>query len=158
SDPAVQAALTNVFNAWIDKADFDAFRIDTLKHVEHEFWNSFCPGVRQHCKKIGKQNFFMFGEAFDGDDALVSSYTTGQQVDSTFFFPQKFAVIDRVIKYAQAGTDAIETQWKTLASLYDSMPKDGGPVGADGKALTTQQLMVNFLDNHDVPRFLYDKH
>jgi alpha-amylase len=30
---------------------------------------------RQHLAAAGKTNFFMFGEAFDGDDALIGSYT-----------------------------------------------------------------------------------
>jgi alpha-amylase len=155
--PDVQRAVADAYIEWIDKADFDGFRIDTLKHVEHEFWRSFCPAVRQHCKQIGKKNFFMFGEAFDGDDTLVGSYTMNEEVDSTFFFPQKFAVVDRVIKYGQEGTTSIETQWTTLKQRYGATPHTDGLVGADGQGLAAQQLMVNFLDNHDIPRFLYDK-
>ena len=155
--PEVQTALAKVYTDWIDSADFDAFRIDTLKHVEYPFWNSFCPAVREHCKSAGKSNFFMFGEVFDGDDQLVSTYTNDEQVDSVVFFPQKFSVIDRVIKFGQSGTDAIETQFKTLQSLYSSVPKTDGPTDETGAPLNTQQLMVNFLDNHDIPRFLYDK-
>ncbi len=157
TDEDVRQAIIKVYAQWIDKADFDGFRIDTLKHVEHEFWQEFCPAIRQHCKQIGKKNFFMFGEAFDGDDTLVGSYTGNEQVDSAFFFPQKFAVIDRVIKYNQEGTTTIENQFNALKTLYSNTPNTDGPTGADGTPLTTQQLMVNFLDNHDIPRFLYDK-
>jgi glycosidase len=153
----VRTVLAREYGAWIDKADFDGFRIDTLKHVEHEFWQSFCPAIRQHCKAIGKKNFLMFGEAFDGDDQLVGSYTGNDQVDSAFFFPQKFAVIDRVIKYNQMGTDQIEAQFKTLQTDYSGIPNTDGVVSADGTGLSAQQLMINFLDNHDIPRFLFDK-
>jgi glycosidase len=156
-DPDVQQALAQVFQKWIDAADFDGFRIDTLKHVEHEFWNAFCPSVREHCKAIGKSNFFMFGEAFDGDDTLVASYTTDEQVDSAFFFPQKFSSIDRVIKYNQEGTTTIENQFNALRTLYGAAPKTDGVTDENGQGLSAQQLMVNFLDNHDVPRFLFDK-
>ena len=31
--------------------------------------------MRAHAKKLGKQNFFMFGEAFDGNDELMGTYT-----------------------------------------------------------------------------------
>lgn len=155
-NPDVQAALIRVFSEWIDRIDIDGFRIDTLKHVEHEFWQAFCPAIRLHAKAIGKKNFFMFGEAFDGDDALVGSYTFNDEVDSTFFFPQKFAVVDRVFK-ASGPTNQITAQLSALATYYSTTPNTDGPVGADGTPLTTQQLMVNFLDNHDVPRFLYDK-
>ena len=44
----VRAALTAVFARWIEAADFDGFRIDTVKHVEHEFWQYFAPRLRQY--------------------------------------------------------------------------------------------------------------
>jgi alpha-amylase len=155
--PDVQRAFVDVYTRWIEKADFDAFRIDTLKHVDHPFWEYFAPQVRARAQALGKKNFFMFGEAFDGRDDLVGSFTTGRkQVDSAFFFPQKFAVIDRVIKFNQEGTSAIENQFRARLQFYGREPKDNGPVGADGTPLTTQQLMVNFLDNHDISRFLYE--
>jgi len=152
----VADALIQAYTYWIGAADFDAFRIDTLKHVEHEFWQYFCPAVRQYCKQNGKKNFFMFGESFDGSDDLDGSYTMNQEVDSVFFFPQKFAVIDRVIK--QGGpTTGIEQQWMARQTKYSSMPNPDGPVDANGNGLDAQQLLVNFLDNHDVPRFAFDK-
>jgi hypothetical protein len=40
----------------------------------------------------GKENFLLFGEAFDGDDALVGSYTLPGRLDSVFYFSQKFQV------------------------------------------------------------------
>jgi alpha-amylase len=150
-NPEVQKALIDAYTAWIDKADFDGFRIDTLKHVEHEFWQGFCPAVRQHAKQIGKDKFFLFGEAFDGDDELVASYTKNGEVDAAFFFPQKFAVIDRVIKYGQEPTTSIQKQFDTLDAIY------GASAHPDGVGVAPRDLMVNFLDNHDIPRFLYDK-
>ena len=92
----VRAALTAVFARWIQAADFDGFRIDTLKHVEHEFWQYFAPRIRQFAAgkitlpdptdpndpgktvppmSVPKQKFFMFGESFDGNDELNGSYT-----------------------------------------------------------------------------------
>ena len=53
--PDVRDALINVFQYWIDVADFDGFRIDTLKHVEHEFYDRFAPAMRAHAKKLGKK-------------------------------------------------------------------------------------------------------
>jgi glycosidase len=69
----VQEALVRVFQYWIDAADFDGFRIDTLKHQEPEFFEVFAPAMRKFAKRLGKDNFFMFGEAFDGNDALLGS-------------------------------------------------------------------------------------
>jgi glycosidase len=162
----VRAALLAVFAKWIQAADFDGFRIDTLKHVEHEFWQNFCPGIRQYAKggalpdpttggmvpplTVPKQQFFMFGESFDGDDDLDGSYTMNQEVDAVFYFPQKFSVFDAVFKYG-GPTTAIEQQFQRKQTKYSATPN------TDGIAASAQQSLVNFLDNHDVPRFLYDK-
>jgi glycosidase len=167
-NPDVRAALTAVFARWIQAADFDGFRIDTLKHVEHEFWQEFCPKIRAYCQgaplddptsfpgakvkplTVPKQKFFMFGESFDGDDALDGSYTMNQEVDAVFYFPQKFAVFDAVFKYG-APTTNIEAQFNKKQTQYAAVPNNMGT------GLSAQQSLVNFMDNHDVPRFLFDK-
>jgi glycosidase len=143
----VREALTRVFGEWVKKVDIDGFRIDTLKHVEHEFWQTFCPGIRAIAASQGKQNFFMFGEAYDGDDGLVGSYTQANMVDSAFYFPQKYVAMDGVIKY-NSPTKNIEDLWGRK-SYYGQSPQPGG-VG-----VAPAHMLVNFIDNHDVPRFEY---
>ena len=166
----VRAALSAVFARWIQAADFDGFRIDTLKHVEHEFWQEFCPNIRQYAAgliqlpdptnpqknaivkplTVPKNKFFMFGESFDGSDDLDGSYTMNQEVDSVFYFPQKFNVFDNVFKYG-GPTTAIQQQFQAKQTKYSAVPNDHG-IG-----ISAQQALVNFMDNHDVPRFLFDK-
>jgi glycosidase len=169
--PDVLAALTAVFARWIQAADFDGFRIDTLKHVDHPFWQGFCPSLRKYCAKkltlpdptdaahpnatvpplsVPKQKFFMFGESFDGNDDLDGSYTMNQEVDAVFYFPQKFSVFDDVFKSGKP-TKQIEDQFNRKQMKYAAQPND------DGIGVPAQQALVNFLDNHDVPRFLFDK-
>ena len=71
--PEVREKLIEVFSWWIEQTNIDGFRIDTVKHVEHEFWRTFTAGVRARASTLGKDNFLMFGEVFDGDDALLGS-------------------------------------------------------------------------------------
>ncbi|HEV8324398.1 MAG TPA: alpha-amylase family glycosyl hydrolase, partial [Myxococcota bacterium] len=144
----VRAALLDVFTYWIGAAGFDGFRIDTVKHVEHEFWRGFCTGVRDYCASIGKEKFFMFGEAFDGDDALIGSYTFDDELDSVFYFSHKFRVVDDVFKWGSSPTSAIETLFNERAVNYSGAPN----AGDDGLPATRE--LVGFLDNHDVPRWL----
>ncbi len=153
--PEVQEALTEAFKYWIEAADLDGFRIDTVKHVEHEFWQYFCAEVRTFAKSIGKENFFMFGEAFDGIDELIGSFTFDGEMDSVFYFSQKFQVMDGVFKY-NAPTKNIESIMEARKINYSDTPNENGPVDADGKGLAPQQLLVNFIDNHDVARFMYE--
>ncbi len=152
-DPDVQSAMIDVFARWIELTDADGFRIDTVKHVEHEFWQKFAPALRSRLAAQGKKNFFMFGEAFDGDDALVGSYTFDGEVDSTFYFPQHFTAFRDVFQDGKS-TDRIETlfQHRAPGGDYATEPHPNGIGVAPNHAL------VGFIDNHDVGRFLYFRH
>lgn len=159
----VRQAMVEAFTYWIEAADFDGFRIDTLKHVEHGFWQYFCPQIRENAKKLGKNNFFMFGEAFDSDDQLIGSYTKNGEVDSVFYFSQKFQVFDAIFKQGAATTN-IERIWSYRlpemgndegVKYYGQHGHTNGPQTENGALLAPYQLLVNFLDNHDLPRFLF---
>ena len=99
---------------------------------------------------VPKQKFFMFGESFDGNDDLNGSYTMDQEVDSTFYFSQKFNVFDGVFKHG-APTRQIEAQFQRKQAKYSSTVND------DGIGIPATAALVNFMDNHDVTRFLFDK-
>ena len=62
----VRTNMMNIYTNWVGAADFDGFRMDTVKHVDYGFWQYWCPQLHQFATSIGKSNFFMFGEAFDG--------------------------------------------------------------------------------------------
>jgi glycosidase len=150
SHPDVRRALIDVFQWWIRVSNIDGFRIDTLKHVEHEFWQEFSPAMRRLAKSLGKEKFFQFGEAFDGNDALVGSFTRNNELDSAFYFPLKFQVLDDVFKYNQP-TRKIENLLAERRRNYGASPHP------DGIGVPPQQALVTFIDNHDVPRFLFNK-
>jgi alpha-amylase len=163
----VRNALIKVFQYWISAINIDGFRVDTIKHVEHEFWQVFTPAMREYAKSIGKENFFIFGEAFDGNDDLLGSFTKNMEMDSVFYFSQKFQVFDGIFKHG-----APTRNFEQLFNLRWNKQADGSPLpdgekprygtvsgvkDADGKILSPQQVLVNFIDNHDLPRFLYEK-
>lgn len=196
----VRQALTEVFAYWIQEAGFDGFRIDTLKHQEAEFFDVFSPQIREFAASLGKRNFLMFGEAFDGNDELLGSYTHGEGVDSVFYFSAYYRVFMNIFAYGGDTTEAQRLYEERRASIvqpslltetiqrvcataclsdpqsahcsmgvpacvaqltadglarYSDRPKRLGPTDAQGNILTSDQLLINFLDNHDVPRFLY---
>lgn len=180
-NPDVQDALIRIYEYWMDVGDFDGFRIDTIKHIDRPevdrdvrgFWGAFLTAIRQHAADIGKQNFFIFGEAFDGNDELDGAYTfpgkdadgAFSRFDSVFYFSQYYRVIKNVFMKGQAT--------RNIGCMYDSrmgvasadcadfapgptyydapqaMPEQGG-IG-----LAPQEVLVNFLDNHDVARFIF---
>ena len=152
--PAVRRALIDVYAGWIERIGFDGFRIDTLKHVEHGFWEEFAPAMRRRAKAVGKENFLMFGESFDGDLELNAGYTEGESVDSVFHFSQKFRVINNVFMNGGA-TAEIEKLIEDRRKAFPDTSKSMGPTDAQGNGLAPQDLLVTFIDNHDLPRFLY---
>ncbi|MBR4985924.1 MAG: hypothetical protein IKY83_09310 [Proteobacteria bacterium] len=171
----VRRAMVQVFSYWIDVTDCDGFRIDTLKHVEYSFWEYFAAAIRQHAKDRGKNNFLMFGEAFDGNDILLKSYVENENsVDSVFLFSQKYA-IDNSIKCGpgntapycgngsrQNGTSQLygwDYTWNSGGrhALFSTTPRVNGVVDANGQGVGPRDLLVNFLDNHDVGRYLFDR-
>ncbi len=147
-DPDVVQTLIDAYAEWVLKTDIDGFRIDTIKHVSLGFWKTFQPAIRQRLAAAGKTKFLMFGEAFDGNDALVGSFTAPGAFDSVVNFPQTFSVFQGVFLNGGATT-AIKTLQDQRAANYSSDPQPGG-VG-----IAPSELLVNFIDNHDVPRFLW---
>jgi glycosidase len=157
--PAVETALEQAYENWVTSVDFDGFRIDTIKHIDYPFWNEFLPTLRQHLAAQGKKNFYVFGESFDGDDVLDGSYTIKAPFDGIVYFPQLFDVYDGVFANAtlgnQSGTSVIQQLWEARDTNYSTTPQPGGIVNALGKGVPPTQALVNFIDNHDVGRFLF---
>lgn len=153
--PEVRAEMIDLYTRWVELADLDGFRIDTVKHVEHDFWVEFASKVRQRLKAQDKNRFLMFGEAFDGNDQLLGSFTQENMLDSVFYFSQHYQVFRDVFMYAwdptqQKGTDQIAKLWGDRRKNYRNEPQPDGIGVAPSKAL------VNFMDNHDVARFLFE--
>ena len=149
-NPLVREALVDVFVEWVLKLDLDGFRIDTLKHVEYGFWEHFGPEVRRRLAERGKTNFLMFGEAFDGDDELVGSFTMPGRIDSVFYFPHKFQVFNDVFMF-EGPTNNVERLFTARSTNYGTVAQENG-VGSP-----PTQVLVNFMDNHDVPRFRFQQ-
>lgn len=146
-NPDVREAMIASYTNWILQTDMDGFRIDTLKHVEYGFWEAFASEVRVRLAARGKTNFMQFGEAFDGDDTLIGSYTMPGRLDSVFYFSQKFQVFNDVFQSGM-GTQKIQDLYAQRSSHYGTSPQPGGIGIAPAEAL------VNFIDNHDLPRYL----
>ena len=50
--PDVVDGMTDIYKTWVDFG-IDGFRIDTVKHVNLEFWQQFAPAIRDHAASIG---------------------------------------------------------------------------------------------------------
>ncbi|MDP3498706.1 MAG: alpha-amylase family glycosyl hydrolase [Myxococcales bacterium] len=153
--PEVREAMVDAYARWAELADLDGFRIDTVKHVEHGFWQHFAPAVRERLSAKGKNRFLMFGEAFDGRDELLGSFTQPGELDSVFNFSQKYVVYADIFEKAhdanaQRGTSQIEWLWNQRKTNWSNTPQPNG-IG-----LAPSRVPVNFIDNHDTARFLFN--
>ena len=76
--PEVVDGMGEIYKQWVDFG-IDGFRIDTVKHVNLEFWQEFVPAILDEAKDVENDDFFAFGEVFDGNPAVMSEYTTAGQ-------------------------------------------------------------------------------
>lgn len=154
--PEVRKMMGSIFSYWIEVGDFDGMRIDTIKHVEHDFWVDFAGRIRAFTNSIGKDNFFIFGEAFDGRDEKIGSYTMPGELDSVFYFSQKYRVINTI--FINGGpTTNFSDLFNERFQHFSTEPQPGGIHDETGQGIAPVHALVNFIDNHDVPRFLFEK-
>jgi alpha-amylase len=86
--PTVVDGMIDIYKTWIRDLGIDGFRIDTMKHVNDEFWQKFGPEVLAYAKSQGKDEFFMFGEVFDlSSRPFTSTFTTRNQMQAVLDFP-----------------------------------------------------------------------
>ncbi|MDX2319531.1 MAG: alpha-amylase family glycosyl hydrolase [Moritella sp.] len=138
-NPEVVKGLIDVFKGVVSEFKPDGFRIDTVKHVNMEFWSEFSPAIVEHAKSLGIPQFFMFGEVYDFTPEVLSQFTTTGNMQSILDFGFQSAVFQTLVE--RKGTDV-------LAMLFagDHHYKD-----ADSDA----SQLVTFTGNHDMGRFAH---
>ncbi|MCC3764666.1 pullulanase-type alpha-1,6-glucosidase [Glycomyces sp. TRM65418] len=133
--PEVVDGWIDVYADWIAESGVDGFRLDTVKHVNLEFWPQFLAGIREAADAKGI-DFFAFGEVYSGDPAYTSSFVRRAELD---------AVLDFGFHGAANGFATGSSGAEGLAQLYASDALFTAP-GTDALAMPT------FVSNHDVGR------
>ncbi|WP_406292553.1 pullulanase-type alpha-1,6-glucosidase [Streptomyces sp. NBC_00624] len=134
--PEVVSGMEKIYEKWVRDFDIDGFRIDTVKHVDLDFWTQWATALDTYAARHGRDDFFMFGEVYSADTALTSPYVTRGRLDATLDFPFQEAAR----QYASQGAPATK-----LAAVFD-----------DDYRYTTDKAnayeQVTFLGNHDMGR------
>ena len=129
--------MIEIYKTWIRDFGVDGFRIDTMKHVNDEFWQQFGPEVLEYARDQGKSEFFMFGEVFDTESKpYTSRFTTTNKMQSVLDFP-----FQQQARNFAAGSQAA-TKLKTF------FEDDDWYTDADSNAYQ----LPTFLGNHDMGR------
>ena len=138
-NPEVVSGLIDVFKGVVSEFKPDGFRIDTVKHVNMEFWTEFSPAIVDHAKSLGIPQFFMFGEVYDSTPEFLSTFTTTGKMQSILDFGVQSGIYKSLIE--QKGTNELEAIFND-----DHFYKD-----EDSDA----SMLVTFTGNHDMGRFAH---
>ena len=128
--------MIDIYETWIRDFGIDGFRIDTMKHVNDEFWQRFGPEVLAYARQHGKRQFFMFGEVFDTTKAFTSHFPTHDRVQAVLDFP-----------FQQAAQNFAANSHPT-DELRDFFAGDDWYTDADSNVYQ----LPTFLGNHDMGR------
>jgi len=132
--PKVVDGMTDIYKKWVDLG-IDGFRIDTVKHVNTAFWQKFSPAILDAAKAKGNPDFFMFGEVFDSNPAVMSTFTTTAKLPATL----DFGFQSQALAFAQG---------KATIGLRDLFAADDYYTDTDSNAYE----LPTFLGNHDMGR------
>lgn len=128
-NPNVIEYFCNVGTYWIKEFDIDGWRLDVANEVDHDFWRSFRKAV-----KAVKTDAFLIAEIWEDSH----SWLQGDQFDSVMNY--RFAYICReFFGEAKISVNDFDAKINSLKMRYK-------------RPITYAQM--NFLDTHDVPRFL----
>jgi alpha-amylase len=143
-DPRVVDGMIDIYQGWIRDFRIDGFRMDTMKHVNDEFWQKFSPAIVDYAKSQGIDDFYMFGEvAEDFSQQFISHFTTHDDVQG---------VLDFVFQVNAMGFAAKSAPASDLKTFFEN---DDWYTDGDSNAYN----LPTFLGNHDrgrVGMFLRD--
>jgi len=128
--PQVADFLMDAHLARAARTGLDGFRLDTVKHVSHEFW-------RRHRERVRAElgdDFFLLGEVWGGDAEVLDPWFAGDELDAGFDFSFSGSVL--AFLQGRGRTVAFE---RYLESRQD---------------VRTGYLLAHFLSSHDIPTAL----
>jgi glycosidase len=131
-EPRVVEGMIELYADIIARYDIAGFRVDTVKHVNDEFWSEWTPAVLS----VAPENFFVFGEVFSSDPIFNSHYTTNLGLPGLL----DFIVLNGLEAYVAQGAGA-----DVLTGAFDN---DDWFTDADSNA----SMLVKFFGNHDMGR------
>jgi pullulanase-type alpha-1,6-glucosidase len=126
--------MVDIYSTWAEFG-IDGFRIDTVKHVNIEFWQEFSPRVLEAAQEAGNEDFFMFGEVYDSSPEYLSTFTTEGELQSVI----DFGFQARSIDFAQGAA---------TTNLRDFYAQDDYYIDTDSNAYQ----LPTFTGNHDMGR------
>ncbi|HYG64801.1 MAG TPA: alpha-amylase family glycosyl hydrolase [Thermoanaerobaculia bacterium] len=126
-EPQVADHLLEAHISMAERVGLDGFRLDTVKHVTHGFWQEHRRRVNQ---RLG-EDFFLIGEVWGGDAKSLDPWFAGDEMDAGF----DFSFQGNVISFLQG-------RGRTVAFDRYLLSRDKVREG---------YLLSPYLSSHDVP-------
>jgi glycosidase len=123
--------LMGVHIGWAKRSGVDGFRLDTVKHVAHEFW-------QEHARRVDTElgdRFFLLGEVWGGDRDVLAPYFDGNELDAGFDF-----------SFQGNALAFVEGRGRTVAFDRYLATRHQVPEG---------RYLSHYLSSHDVPGALH---
>ena len=150
--------FVEIYAFYLTTVGVDGLRIDTVKHVHHQFWDAFTKRLRTRLGSAAADKL-LFGEIYDADPAVLGRYTWRSdwpaikepELDAVLDFNTCFSARTYLRQAGKHFGTAADLE-KSLATRTAINPSKGRPFynpnpGADG--LNSQQKIVTFIENHD---------
>ncbi len=140
-----QEIMIAVHRYWIREADIDGYRMDAVKHMGDMAVARFAQAMREYAYKLGKREFFLYGELVAGDNAIhryTGPNTAGFRGDKTIYYGLS-SVLDFPLFWTLPGVIKGFVPPGNLIARYEALKEQGLSRGELGRYLVT------FLDNHD---------
>jgi glycosidase len=152
-NPLVRRALRESYGHWLRAAGVDAFRVDTAFYVPPDFLRDFmqssdpkAPGMRQVGRATGRHDFFVFGEGFGIDRPFDD--TQMRKIERYVRSDDGRPVLPGMLNFPLYGAlGDVFARGRPPAEL-------GHRIASMMRVFSQPHRMVNFIDNHDVDRFL----
>ena len=152
--------FVEIYAFYIETIGVDGLRIDTVKHVQGEFWDAFTERLRAKLDPERSKKLLLFGEVYDGDPENIGRYTyrtdwpnnKNPSLDSLLNFQFCYAIRSYLRTSDKSFGTAHEIE-RAINSLSSTPPKDkerpyyNPNPGLDG--IQANQKMISFFENHD---------
>lgn len=141
----VHEILTKIHCYWIRETDVDGFRLDAVKHMGEKSISHFCSYIREYAYKLGKRNFFLFGELV-GPEEMYNHYIgpkTSINIEDTALYYGLNSVLDFPLYHVLSKVILDKETPEKLIERYESLRINALSRGEFG------EYLVTFIDNHD---------
>ncbi|WP_248361084.1 alpha-amylase family glycosyl hydrolase [Anaeromyxobacter oryzae] len=129
--PDVRKLLLDAQLGWARRSGVDGFRLDTVKHVEHDFWQEHRRRVRAELPP----GFFLLGEVWGGDRDVLDPWFEPDELDAGFDFGFQGSAVGWLL--GRGRTVAYEHYLESRHKVRKG------------------HLLSQFLSSHDVPGALH---